>query len=433
MDAADAACRALRWVADAAVPASGGVSWPATREPDSPLVDDLYSGTAGVLVAFAEARLSGIGEFDSAARAAVGRLETVTGALEAGLLGRMRAAGDDPLSVEELGLYSGLAGHAAALGIWAETAGDERAATAARSAMAAVGEAALSGRPLSSFRDVIAGEAGILLTLLHVGCAPGPALAVAERLAASAVWTDSGPDWYAHPDISDLMPNFSHGAAGIGCALAAAGAALDRPDLIDVAEAAARRLVLLGRRPDGTIAVPTCIPPRNGYEPVSYGWCHGPTGTLRLLELLDQLRPDHGWRQGADSCRRAVRESGLPARHHPGFWDNLGRCCGTAGVGEMALDHYQDTGDADWLDWSGVLADDVLSRSIADEDGVRWSHTEHRVIPPDLPPSVGWMQGAAGIAGWLLRLARVRRDRAARRLSWPDMPRLAPGPAAATR
>lgn len=425
MDASDAARRALRWVADAARPAEGGVSWPEFREPASPLTDDLYCGTAGVLVAFAEARLNGIDEFDSAARAAVGRLETVAAAQGADLAARVGAVGDAAVSVDELGLYTGLAGHAAALRIWAEAAGDERAAATARAVMAPVAAAAASGRALSSWRDVIAGEAGILLTLLDLGCDPSPATVLAERLAADAVWTDGEPDWYAHPDISYLMPNFSHGAAGIGCALAAAGTALDRPDLVDVAEAAARRLVRLGSRPDGTIAVPTRIPPQDGQEPVGYGWCHGPTGTLRLFDLLDTLRPGQGWQQCADSCRQAVRQSGLPARLYPGFWDNVGQCCGTAGVGEMALDRYQATGDAEWLDWAGALADDVLGRSIADGDGVRWSQTEHRASPPDLPPSVGWMQGAAGIAGWLLRLGRVRRDRAARRLPWPDLPRLA--------
>ena len=76
----------------------------------------------------------------------------------------------------------------------------------------------------------------------------------------------------------------------------------------------------------------------------------------------------------------------------------------------MVLDHYQDTGDRDWLDFADVLAADLLRRAIADGAGVRWSHTEHRVSPPELEPVVGWMQGAAGIAGFLLRLDRLHRD-----------------------
>jgi len=51
VDAAEAALRALRWVADAAQPADGGVSWPEFHEPGSPPVDDLCCGTAGVRIA----------------------------------------------------------------------------------------------------------------------------------------------------------------------------------------------------------------------------------------------------------------------------------------------------------------------------------------------------------------------------------------------
>ena len=73
----------------------------------------------------------------------------------------------------------------------------------------------------------------------------------------------------------------------------------------------------------------------------------------------------------------------------------------------------------------GLSARDVLGRCIADEAGLRWSQTEHTASPPELEPEVGWMQGAAGIAGWLLRLARLERDGAsARRIWWPDRPAL---------
>ena len=44
---------------------------------------------------------------------------------------------------------------------------------------------------------------------------------------------------------------------------------------------------------------------------------------------------------------------------------------------------------------------------IRDEAGARWRFVEHRQDPPLLPPGTSWMQGAAGIAAFLLRLARV--------------------------
>jgi hypothetical protein len=57
----------------------------------------------------------------------------------------------------------------------------------------------------------------------------------------------------------------------------------------------------------------------------------------------------------------------IPERQYPGFWDNIGQCCGTAGVGELALDRYQATGDEQWLTWSDALAEDIMKRTVEQE------------------------------------------------------------------
>jgi lantibiotic modifying enzyme len=415
MNRAEAGREALHWVTDAAVPVPGGLAWPETRQPDGRVSDDLYDGTAGVLMALSEARLSGIPDFGTFAAGAVGRLSYLGGADPAG--DGTPAAGDpanpppDPRRAE---LYIGLAGYPVALRAWAAAAGDRAAAATADQTIAWLARLVVAGQPVSEHRDLIIGEAGILLALVTMGRGPDVGQAagwIADRLAAAARWPDGephgGPDWTMDDSFAYSMPNFSHGAAGIGFALAAASGPLSRPDLLGLAAAAGRRLERLGRRPDGTLTVPHSIPQHPQADPVSYGWCHGAAGTSRLFTLLEQLRPGEGWAGCAAAARAAIRASGLPARLWPGFWDNLGQCCGTAGVGEAALDHYQDTGDRDWLDFADVLATDILRRAIADGGGVRWSHTEHRLSPPELEPVVGWMQGAAGIAAYLFRLARL--------------------------
>jgi lantibiotic modifying enzyme len=417
---------ALRWVTDAAVTMDGGAIWPRSRVPGAPLSDDLYAGTAGVLAALAEARLSGIAEFDVHAEAAAGRLRSLSAPDSwAGFI----AEPDDSDAMPEcpdFGLYTGLSGCATALHIWASVSAYREAGAAARSLMNSIADVAATGQPVSTSPDLLSGEAGVLLAVVDIGGgdhARRAASIIADRIVAGARWVGGEPDWPRATDNSVFTPNFSHGAAGIGYALAAASAALDRPDLLDVALAAGRRLVRLGTRPDGTLAVPYSVqqPQETPDAPVSYGWCHGPTGTLRLFEVLDLLRPGQGWSQRARASRRSVRASGLPERLYPGFWDNLGQCCGTAGVGEMALDRYQETSDPRWLEWATTLAADVLDRSVSDRDGTRWSHTEHRRAPSGLEPEVGWMQGAAGIGGWLQRLARVTREGpAAARIHWPD-------------
>ena len=218
------------------------------------------------------------------------------------------------------------------------------------------------------------------------------------------------------------MPNFSHGAAGIGFALARASMVTDRPDLLDLAARTGHRLVRLGARPDGTLAVPYKIYPPAEPEPgVTYGWCHGPAGTSRLFELLDQLRPGEQWAGHARACRLAVRTSGLPARLRPGFWDNHGQCCGTAGVGERVLDWYGETGDPGWLDWADTLAADLIARASPTTKAPAGQTPSTRPTRPTCRRRSAGCSGAAGIAGFLLRLARTHANGPdAACLPWPD-------------
>jgi hypothetical protein len=113
-------------------------------------------------------------------------------------------------------------------------------------------------------------------------------------------------------------------------------------------------------------------------------------------------------------CLRSVLDSGVPRRLRPGFWDNDGRCCGTAGVGDVLLDAAQEAQDpilaGRLLAAARTMGDALLDRAIHHDAGAFWRFVEHRQDPPHLPPGTSWMQGAAGIAAFLLRLARVVED-----------------------
>ena len=153
-------------------------------------------------------------------------------------------------------------------------------------------------------------------------------------------------------------------------------------------------------------------------EPLTYTWCHGPAGTSHLFTALRHAGVAEVSGRGVDELRRrclhSILTSGVPQRLRPGFWDNDGRCCGTAGVGDVLLDATQDCSDparaAILLAAAGTMADALVERAIRDEDGACWRFVEYRVDPPLLPPGTSWMQGAAGIATYLLRLARVMQD-----------------------
>ena len=268
--------------------------------------------------------------------------------------------------------------------------------------------------------DVIDGTAGIVMAGAWFGNDAGDEVARlgADRLLAEARVVGSGMEWPMSDGYPSIMPNFSHGTAGVAAALAVAGERLGRDDLVDAAVRGARHLLTLADLADDGFRLPLIIPAQENREPYAYGWCHGPLATAQLFAALRRAGVDDVDGRTLDELRRrcvtSVLRSGVPARLHPGFWDNDARCCGTAGVGDMLLDAAQDTDDASYAVELVAAADRmggaILERAITDESGTRWRFTEHRNEDPLLDPNTSWMQGAAGMSAFLLRLARVHED-----------------------
>jgi hypothetical protein len=272
----------------------------------------------------------------------------------------------------------------------------------------------------SNWNDATLGTASVVragLVAIGAGCRRGADLATyaADLLMAEAEETPAGLNWlfvprrHVPPDqLADgrpvEMPNWSHGLAGIAGTLARAGAALARPDLVEAARLGAEHLVSLADPvsiADGGLAVARRIPHKDGMDEYTWNWCHGPAGTLALFEALHAAdvasvagEPPYSW---VARCVHSLRTSGIPERLHPGFWDNDGRCCGTAGVGAAVLPYDPE--------FALSLADDLADRAYVEGDRAYWRFTEHRNEDPLLPPGVGWMQGAAGIAGFLFEVA----------------------------
>ncbi|WP_326726104.1 lanthionine synthetase LanC family protein [Streptomyces sp. NBC_00243] len=155
-------------------------------------------------------------------------------------------------------------------------------------------------------------------------------------------------------------------------------------------------------------------------EPISYGWCHGPAGDAQVFRLLGGITTDPVWPALADRCRHTGTHSGLPQRPRPGFWDNNGRCCGTAGVLALACDRIAEQQDP--YDFAHVFVADLVARAIRDTDGARWSNHEHRATSSDLEPCTGWAMGNAGTVRELLRFVRLSRGGDPRyAFAWPDL------------
>ena len=192
--------------------------------------------------------------------------------------------------------------------------------------------------------DATLGNAAVLLGALWalrygVHGAAGLAQQAADIVLAEREEVPTGLDWLFVPrrylvEARGEMPNWSHGLAGIAGSLAAAGVALGRPELTDAARLGAEHLVSLADTSDGGMRVAHVIPDQEDLDTFTYTWCHGPAGTSLLFAGLSHAgvtsvagRTPYDWER---ACLHSLKVSGIPERRYPGFWDNDGRCCGTA-------------------------------------------------------------------------------------------------------
>ncbi|HEX7188966.1 MAG TPA: lanthionine synthetase LanC family protein [Actinomycetes bacterium] len=337
--------------------------------------------------------------------------------LAAGVVARLSAMAS---TRTEPSLYDGLAGDATALTLLAPDRAPVALQRLAELMTPAGWNTTFQLEPGSDapITDLVLGTAGVVLAAIWAGGEHAGTIAATggQALLDTADHTEAGLDWGMLPGKRSRSPNYSHGTAGIAAALAIAGTALQRQDFVQAAILGAQHVVAVGSLADGGFIVPHTIPPSTReVEPVTYTWCHGPAGTSHLFSALSHAGV--GEVAGLDvaelrqRCLESILTSGVPQRLRPGFWDNDGRCCGTAGVGDVLLDAVQDCRDpvraTTLLNAARTMGDALVERAIRDTDGARWRFLEHRQDPPLLPPGTSWMQGAAGIAAFLLRLARV--------------------------
>lgn len=356
----------------------------------------LYHGLAGILLALVEADQAVGGE--DFGRSVADGLESLVATLD---------------KVQDSSLYFGLTGVAFTLQALGRPEDAQRALGHVRDRF--------DGQRWGPMFELLSGNAGVGLGALHAGDLELAVTAVLPYLT-TADRTAHGVNWAVRP-TPPRSHHIAHGTLGIVYALAAIGDAAGRDDLVELALAGASDVVSRNEAGDDGFLVAHSDPPHRPelIERYSFGWCNGPTGDAQVFRLLAKVTNDSAWNALVDRCWHTVTESGLPQRLRSGFWDNNGRCCGTAGVLALACDRIVEHGD-DWT-FADVLVDDLIARATVDEAGARWSNYEHRADPPTLPPRPGWAMGNAGIVRELLRYARLRQDGdSGYAVQWPDQP-----------
>jgi hypothetical protein len=316
-------------------------------------------------------------------------------------------------SVHDCSLYFGLAGMAFTLRALNRDDGADRALALVRERF--------DGARWNDMFELMMGNAGIALGALSAGDID-LAVDALEPYLSHADATSHGVNWAVRPSAS-RSHHIAHGTLGISYALAAVGCTAGRTDMVELAVLGANDVLSRNDAGPEDFLVPHSDPPHRPeiIERYSYGWCNGPAGDAQVFRLLECVTGRTQWRDYSERCWRTIIDSGLPKRLRPGFWDNSGRCCGTAGVLALASDRIVEAGDD--FAFADLLVSDLIERAIVDDAGARWSNIEYCSSSSNLVPQTGWAMGNAGIVRELLRFARLCDGREhGYAVTWPDHP-----------
>ncbi len=399
-DLYSAATMAARWLEAAEVQTPAGLAWPADPKDAQSVNTTLYAGTPGVILFYLEAR---------AAAEAAGRKEDAAAYLDKAKKGALdllaRLSG-----VTETGLYEGLAGIGFVLEEAYKATGMTRFRQGFGQCLARIrARAARDGKGASwgSVTDIISGTAGTGLFLLYAAeemkdrTLVDLAAAAGDRLIELATPKNNGLDWAMDPSYPRLMPNFSHGTAGVAFFLARLYGATGKKPFLDAALAGARYLQSIARTEGQGCLIFHHEP--DGKDVFYLGWCHGPVGTAHLFYELYRITGEKVWMDWVLRQARSLMDSGIPERETPGFWNNSGICCGLAGVADFFISLQRVAKDGRYSAFADRVLGVLLGKATLEKDRMSWIQAEHRSRPEFLVAQTGLMQGAAGIGIVLLR------------------------------
>ena len=414
-----------------------GAFWTRTPEPDAPIDHTLYHGTAGIIVFLLELA------------DATGDSSYATRAVEAGW-GLLDVV--ERKTWASVAFATGWTGYAFALNELALRTDDRAFASGSQRCIdQLVLQSAVLGRGIGwiepmpfaditgfsgdrEIYDLSVGAAGSGIAILSFAAkVPSGVVrtgfveragAIGERLLEVGETTPDGIRWGLMSDIPFpfTAPNFAHGGAGVGYFLARLFDVTGDRRFLDAATEAARYVVSrMHVTGEGALVCHT----EEVQPPEFYlGQCHGPAGTGRLFTLLARLTGDSSYLAPLDTMMRGLEDLGAPRTRSWGWWNNHGRCCGDAGLGDAALLFADGScSDAQRHAFLG-LADDCASvvedESSVDNGGRSWAQAEHRARPRFIQAQTGYMQGAAGIGSFLVHLATDGRPGGPARIALPD-------------
>src|SRR5262249_5421729 len=128
-----------------------------------------------------------------------------------------------------------------------------------------------------------------------------------------------GLKWAMDSKFPRLMPNFSHGTAGVAYFLATLYSATKDEEFLRAAIGGAKYLQSIANTEGDACLIFHNEP--DGKNLYYLSWCHGPAGTARLFYRLFQVTGDRMWMNWVKKAARSIVNSGIPEKQTPGFWN----------------------------------------------------------------------------------------------------------------
>lgn len=256
--------------------------------------------------------------------------------------------------------------------------------------------------------DVLGGLAGTGLFLLYAG-------EVLDRqdlidLAKQAGQTligrakkDVGLSWKRGQNGRFDLPNFSHGAAGIGYFLARIFEVTQDEAFLDAALKANEYLESIAKTDNGAFLIPYGFPDPGWSRPFDIGWAHGPAGVARFYQQLQKVTGDEKWAQRQQACLKGIRLSGIPGMPTSSEFGTeefyLDNRFGISSVASFLLDI-----DAERA-FRSQLVEHILSKSSVEADQRSWPQTRFSFMANagDTTEFTGYFYGATGYGMLLLK------------------------------
>ncbi len=260
--------------------------------------------------------------------------------------------------------------------------------------------------------DVLGGLAGTGLFMLYAGEAlDRPDLvSIAEKAGKTLIARaskETGLSWKRGQNGRFELPNFSHGAAGIGYFLTRLYEVTGKADYLDAALEANAYLESIAKTENGIFLIPYGFPDPGWSRPFDVGWAHGPAGVARFYYQLFKVTQDEKWRKRERACLNGIVASGIPDLPASSDFGKdefyLDSRFGTASVASFLLDF--ESKNEEEQQFEQALLQKVMSKSVSENNERYWPQVRFSFMANagDTTAFTGYFYGSAGYGMLLLK------------------------------